>query len=102
MIKLLSILATPAFALIATAGIASEPAKSFTHNGTTYRYESTKSADGATVLTGTAVESGEAFRLIVRNGVVTGHAGNRPVRFSVASAKGALARGTADRVASAD
>lgn len=102
MFKLLSIIATPALALVATAGIAGEPTKSFTHEGVTYRYESTKTADGATVLTGTALPQGDAFRLVVRNGVVTGHAGARPVRFSVASAKGALARGTADRTASAD
>lgn len=102
MFKLLSILATPALALVATAGIAGEPTKSFTHDGVTYRYESAKAADGATVLTGTAMETGEDFRLVIRNGVVTGNAGSRPVRFSVASAKGALARGTADRTASAD
>ncbi|KQN25842.1 hypothetical protein ASE86_06480 [Sphingomonas sp. Leaf33] len=72
------------------------------HDGVTYRYESTVSAGGATVLTGTALPQGDAFRLVVRNGVVTGYAGTRPVRFSVASAKGALARGAADRTASAD
>ncbi|MFD1789076.1 hypothetical protein ACFSC3_16050 [Sphingomonas floccifaciens] len=102
MFKLLSLIATPALALVATAGIAGEPTKSFTHDGVTYRYASTKSADGATILTGTALPTGEAFRLVIRDGNVTGHAGTRPVRFTVASAKVALARGTADRVANAD
>lgn len=102
MFKLLSILATPALALVATAGIAGEPTKSFTHEGVTYRYDTTTAEDGSTVLTGTALPRGEAFRLVIRNGTVTGHAGSRPVRFSVASAKGALGRDTADRTASAD
>ncbi len=102
MFKLLGIIVTPALALVATVGMAGEPAKSFTHDGVTYRYESTKAADGATILTGTALPTGEDFRLVIRNGVVTGNAGTRPVRFTVASAKGALVRGTADRTASAD
>lgn len=102
MFKLFSLIATPALALVATAGIAAEPTKSFTHDGVTYRYDSATLADGATVLTGTALPQGDAFRLVVRNSVVTGHSGARPVRFSVASARGALGRAAADQSASAD
>lgn len=103
MFKLFALFATPALALAATAGIAGEPTKSFTHDGVTYRYDATTARNGSTVLTGVASPGAVRFRLVVRDGRVTGHADNRPVSFSVAAAKGALARPERGvRVASAD
>lgn len=89
MIKLLSILAVPAVALTATAATAGEPVKSFTHNGVTYVYDASAAADGSTVLTGRALPSGEAFRLVVKDGRVSGQANRHAVSFSVAGSRGA-------------
>lgn len=89
MTKFLSLLAVPALTLIATAAAASEPTKSFKHEGVTYIYEATPGADGSTVLTGHALPRGEKFRLVVRNGQVTGQANRQPVSFSVAGTRGA-------------
>ncbi|WP_326524754.1 hypothetical protein [Sphingomonas sp.] len=99
MFKLFSIFATPALLLAATAGVASEPAKSFTHEGVTYRYEKTLAEDGTTVLAGQALPSGSKFRLVVRDGQVSGHVANRPVRFSLASTRGAAVGAVHDRAA---
>ena len=99
MFKLFSIFATPALVLAATAGVAGEPAKTFSHEGVTYRYDNATAADGSTVLTGTALPNGAKFRLVVRNGHVSGHVANRPVNFSVASTKGAAVGATYDRAA---
>jgi hypothetical protein len=91
MIKLFSIFAIPAVVLAATAGIAGEPTKSFKHDGVTYVYDAAPTADGATVLTGHALPSGAKFRLVVKDGRVTGQADRQPVSFSVAGSRGASA-----------
>lgn len=88
MIKMFKIVSTLAVALAASAGIAGEPLKTFQHDGVTYTYTATKTTDGATLLSG-RTQSGERFRLTVRNGQVTGYANQRPASYSVASARGA-------------
>lgn len=89
MIKLFTILATPALILAATAGAAAEPTRSFTHDGMTYVYEAIPQDDGGMVLAGVVRETGAKFRLKVRNGQVRGHADRNPVSFSVARTRGA-------------
>lgn len=101
MSKRATLLAVPAL-VAATAAIAQQPVTKFTHDGVTYSYVTTTDADGNTVLTGRSVTHREPFRLVIRKGIVTGHTGGRPVRFSVASAKGALGTPIATRIASAD
>ena len=89
MIKLLSIFAVPALTIAATAAVAGEPVKSFTHEGVTYVYEATPAADGATLLTGHALSNGAKFRLLIKDGKVKGEANRRPVSFSVNESRGA-------------
>ena len=89
MIKLFTILATPALLLTATAGIAAEPTRSFTHDGMTYVYDAIPQDDGGMVLAGVVRETGAKFRLKVENGQVRGHADRNPVSFSVAGTRGA-------------
>jgi hypothetical protein len=74
-----------AFAAPAFAG---ENARTFTRDGVTYTYTSTKT-DGAVILEGDARPFGGKFRLVVRNGRVTGYAGNSSVSFRVAEARAA-------------
>jgi hypothetical protein len=71
-----------AFAAPATAG---EKAHSFTHEGVRYEYTSTKSDEGV-VLEGYAKPVGGKFRLVVRNGRVTGYVGTARVSFLVRDA----------------
>ncbi len=52
--------------------------------GYTFDYTSNVTTDGATVLTGTIKNSGEPFRFVVRNRLVTGEVDGRPVRFRIA------------------
>lgn len=104
MFKIFSLIALPAIALAATAGVAAET-KTFTSDGVTYVYASTTANDGSTVLTGHAVPGGRSFRLVVRKGQVSGHSNGQPVRFSVDEAKGAaggVIAASATTVASAD
>jgi len=72
---LLATLATPAFAKDAP------DSKRFTRDGETFVYTATTEGD-ATILSGRSA-SGRDFRLVVRNGYVTGKSGGIPVSFSV-------------------
>ena len=51
-----------------------------------YKFDYTRSVadNGATVLSGTVVTSGEPFRLEVRDRTVSGEVGGRPARFRIA------------------
>ena len=71
------------FAAPASAG--DKPARTFKRDGITYTYTSTKTAD-ATVLEGRAHPLGGNFRLVVRDGKVSGHAGGSRVAFRVPEA----------------
>ncbi|KQN07176.1 MULTISPECIES: hypothetical protein [unclassified Sphingomonas] len=53
-------------------------------NGYTFDYTSTTTTDGATVLAGTIKNSGEPFRFVVRDRLVTGNVDGREVRFRIA------------------
>ena len=78
--------------LMATAGTsarAAEREQSFTHNGYTYSYTTTRQDDGATLIEGQRLPDREPFRLVVAKGRVSGRSGERPVAFRVADAKGA-------------
>lgn len=74
------------FALaLATPVLANDNEKSFTHDGVTYTYTSTRTEDGL-VLEGVAEPLGGKFRLVVRDGKVTGYAGAARVSFRVTDA----------------
>ncbi|WP_448661145.1 hypothetical protein ACG3SL_10970 [Sphingomonas sp. CJ20] len=62
---------------LATPALAAE--RSFTHEGVTYTYTVTPKGD-ARVLEGTASQGGR-FRFVVRDGWVSGFAGNARVSF---------------------
>ncbi len=51
-----------------------------------YKFDYTRSVTdtGETVLAGTVTTSGEPFRLVVRDRIVTGDVGGRAVRFRIA------------------
>ncbi|MES2338108.1 MAG: hypothetical protein V4537_08440 [Pseudomonadota bacterium] len=106
MFKLFSIFAVPAVVLAAAAGVAAEPTKSFKHDGVTYVYEATLQADGSTLLSGHTLPNGAKFRLVVKDGQVTGEANRQPVNFTVAgsrgASRGAVAMTTTTRVSAAD
>ncbi len=53
-------------------------------DGYTFDYTSSVTTDGATVLTGTIKNSGEPFRFVVRDRLVTGNVDGREVRFRIA------------------
>lgn len=74
------------FALGLLASIVSAPAMaaSFTQDGITYDY-SVKEADGATLISGTIVNSGKDFRLKVKGGKVSGFVGTSAVNFKTTS-----------------
>ncbi|MBD8678024.1 hypothetical protein [Sphingomonas sp. CFBP 13720] len=52
--------------------------------GYKFDYTSAVTKDGATVLSGTETVSGEPFRFVVRDRLVTGNVDGRPVRFRIA------------------
>ena len=81
MTKLLT--AAALFATLATPAIAKDAANEhrFTRDGETFVYTARASGD-ATILSGRS-GSGRDFRLVVRNGRVTGKSGGVPVSFSV-------------------
>lgn len=89
--------ATPALALAATAGIAAET-KTFRADGVTYTYQTRDAGDGAKLLVGRS-HTGGAFRLIVRDGKVSGQANGKPVRFAVADSRGAANGAVATAIA---
>ncbi|MBO9714326.1 hypothetical protein [Sphingomonas sp.] len=67
---------------IAAPALAGDDVHSFTHEGITYSYTTTK-VDNVVVLEGTARPIGGKFHLEVRNGRVTGFVGNARVSFLV-------------------
>lgn len=74
--------AAAAAALISTMGMAADRAEqTFTRDGHTYVYTAAARADGRTVIQGREVGSAQRFRLLVKNGRVTGHANGYPVSF---------------------
>lgn len=83
-----SILAAIAASLVSTIGMAAGPEHRFVHQGQTYVYTADDNGT-AKVISGHRVEDGKSFRLVVRNGRVTGRSGDAPVTFRVADAAGA-------------
>ncbi len=84
--------AAAAAALISTMGMAAETnEQSFTRDGHTYVYTTTARADGRTVIQGREVGSAQRFRLLVKNGRVTGQANGFPVSFRASEAPVAVA-----------
>lgn len=69
--------------VFAAPALARDGEKTFTHEGITYTYTATRT-DDAVVLEGIAKPTGGRFRFVVRNGRVTGYAGNVRVNFLVA------------------
>ena len=90
--KTFAILATVAATLTSTIGMAREGQRTFEHDGQTYVYTSTFANDRQ-VISGRRYPAGAPFRLVVRNGRVSGTAGGVPVSFKVAEAAGVV-RGT--------
>jgi hypothetical protein len=74
--------------LTATIGMAAEPEQRFVHQGHTYVYQ-TADSDAGRVITGHQLDNGAPFRLVVKNGRVTGMSGGTPVSFRVREAEGA-------------
>ena len=70
---------------LATPTFAHEGERSFTRDGITYTYTSTRTGD-TLVLEGIAKPTGGKFRFVVRDGRVTGYAGDVRVNFLVAKA----------------
>lgn len=86
--KIIAILATVAAALTSTVGMAQPAQQTFEHDGQTYVYTSTNVGDRQ-VINGRRFPGGAPFRLVVRNGRVSGFAGGAPVSFRTADAKDA-------------
>ena len=84
----ISIFAAVAATFTASAAFAAPQEHRFTHEGQTYVYTADED-HGAKVISGHRVEDGKSFRLVVRNGRVTGRSGEAPVAFRVADAAGA-------------
>lgn len=83
------------FALAMLSSVAAAPAmaESFTRDGVTYDYN-VKTVGQSTLISGTIVNSGQAFRLRLREGRVTGQVGVWPVSFKADTAVAATAGGT--------
>ncbi|MDE0877581.1 MAG: hypothetical protein OSB00_02780 [Sphingomonas bacterium] len=75
-------------ATAATARDADTTKESFVHNGSTYVY-TTKIDGDRRVIDGRAYPAGNGFHLVVRGDEVSGTSGGVPVKFRVASARGA-------------
>lgn len=69
-----------ALAILSSVATAPAMAESFTRDGVTYSY-SVRTVGAATLISGTIVNSGQAFRLRLRDGRVTGQVGTWPVSF---------------------
>lgn len=82
------------FALAILSSVAAAPAmaESFTRDGVTYDYN-VKTVGQSTLISGTIVNSGQAFRLRLRDGRVTGQVGVWPVSFKADAAVTANAAG---------
>jgi len=78
-----------AFAAVAAPAVAA-PAYSFERNGIRYAYDLVEE-NGATVIVGSEIESGKAFRLRLNDqGKVQGRYGNEFVSFAAPEAAGSL------------
>ncbi|HEX8484118.1 hypothetical protein [Sphingomonas sp.] len=87
----IKMLAAAALALTSTIGMAQEGEHRFVHNGSTYVYTAAPTQNGRTVISGRRLPTGETFRLVVRDGRVSGTSGGVPVAFRTAAARGAAA-----------
>lgn len=67
-------------AILSSVATAPAMAESFTRDGVTYDYR-VRTAGPATLISGTIVNSGQSFRLRLRDGRVTGQVGSWPVSF---------------------
>ena len=67
---------------LTSAGYAKEQPKKFTHQGVTYSYTVTDTADNRRVIQGYA-SPGTPFRLVVSRGRVSGTANGAPVEFKM-------------------
>ena len=67
-------------AILSSVAAAPAMAESFTRDGVTYNY-SVRTVGPATLISGTIVNSGQAFRLRLRDGRVTGQVGAWSVSF---------------------
>jgi hypothetical protein len=67
-------------AILSSVATAPAMAESFTRDGVTYDY-SVRTVGAATLISGTIVNSGQPFRLRLRDGRVTGQVGAWPVSF---------------------
>jgi hypothetical protein len=72
---------TTAFAFATTA--AQAETLTFSRDGLDYRAEITERADGATLISGKVVTTGQRFNLVVQNGEVLGRFGRSNVAFAV-------------------
>jgi hypothetical protein len=84
-----------AAAALLTAGAASArdtevTKEQFVHDGNTYVY-TTKTVGDQRIIDGRSYPAGTGFHLVVRGEMVTGTTGGVPVKFRVASARGAAA-----------
>lgn len=82
-----------ALALLTSIAAAPAMAESFTRDGVTYDYN-VKSVGESTLISGTIVNSGQSFRLRLRDGRVSGQVGVWPVSFKADTAAVAATGGT--------
>ena len=88
------ILAAALFSLTAPA-LAEEPTEyQFEHDGISYVYSVETDGDSR-ILTGRHYPSGGRFRLVVRDGRVTGQMNGSSVRFRLSSVEGEIGEGLA-------
>ena len=81
-----------AFAILGTIVAAPAAAESFSRDGYTYSY-TTKAEGDAMVISGKVVETGQNFRLKVKDSRVFGRMGSRSVSFKTTDADVAGAKG---------
>lgn len=80
--RIITILAAAAAALVSTVGIAQAPVEQrFTRDGRTYVYTSSARDDGRTLLVGREINTNARFRLLVNGDRVSGYSNGVPVRF---------------------
>jgi hypothetical protein len=76
------IFAATAAVFLASPALAQQSEHSFTRDGVTYTYTSTSKGDSQ-ILEGSVAQTGDTFRLVVRNGWVSGKAAGANVSFRV-------------------
>jgi len=82
-----------ALALLTSIAAAPAMAETFTRDGVTYDYN-VKAVGGSTLISGTIVNSGQPFRLRLRDGRVSGQVGVWPVSFKADATAVAATGGT--------